>query len=82
MKNDLDEVSYTTGGINNLYKIVFDEENPVIHQGEDFDFLEGVKLVQYDGTELSNTITYTVSPTFNKNTVGKYLRQHGYHTIS
>ena len=72
IKNDLDEVSYAEN-VNTYAAIVFDDNSPIVEKGDNFDLLKGVKVVRYDGVVLDNDITYTSSPTFNNNKLGKYV---------
>ena len=72
IKNDLDEVSYAEN-VNTYAAIVFDDNSPIVEKGDNFDLLKGVKVVRYDGVVLDNEITYTSSPTFNNNKLGKYV---------
>lgn len=73
VKNKLDEITYSTGGINKYAVINFDLENPTIKRGQDFDLLEGVQFLRYDGVEITDTITYISTPTFNPEKEGKYV---------
>lgn len=72
-KNKLDEISYNSTGINNYAQITFTDETPIIPVGQNFNLLEGVYLIRYDGIKIENNITYTSHPAFNKDVPGKYV---------
>lgn len=73
IKEKLDEITYSTGGINNYAMITFENKNPIIERGQDFNFLEGVQFIKYDGVKIKNAITYTTTPVFDNNKIGKYV---------
>lgn len=71
VKENLDEINFSTSGINYYAEIIFDDENPMIKAGETFEILKGVHLIRYDGKTIDDEISYTTD--FDNNIAGKYV---------